>query len=126
MSDGKMAVDSLRKNMLLIVLTGCMSIGGVWLGALLSSRSEVARFARETTFSQKHEILQKRIELLERTVRTVNQLRSADALKASGDWALIEGKDAIVQKQSAQQSMDLAMSKLIKMEEMNGELAALM
>ena len=63
-----------RHDVLLVVTTGFLSLSGVGLGTFLSSRSGLSRWEREANRAQRLEVLHKRMELLERTVRVFSQL----------------------------------------------------
>jgi hypothetical protein len=103
-----------------------LSFAGGAGGALLASRLEANKWQRETTFTLRKEILAKRMELLERTIKAVNRLQILDIYAASGSYSLTEGEDLIRTGKVAAATLPTVIDSVVKVKEAQTELSSVM
>jgi len=71
--------ESFRDKLILAIIVAVLSFGGASAGTLISGRLEIEKWRRETKYNSAQAIFNKRIDLIDRTVRIFNK---AIAVKA--------------------------------------------
>jgi hypothetical protein len=115
-----------RENVYLAIIVGAISFAGGAAGTTVAAQFESARWQRETTVSLRREVLSKRMELLERTIKTFNMLQILDMYKASGGYSIAAGVDQLQAGRTPDPSLDAAIESVVKVKEAQAELSAVM
>lgn len=98
--------ESFRVKVQLAAIVAGLSFLGSLGGVIVGSRFEEAKWRRETLFAGKKEILSKRMELLERTIRVLNHMQTLEPASAAAKFSSVEGEDLIRKGQSPQSALN--------------------
>jgi hypothetical protein len=118
--------DSFRSKVYLAIIVAALSFSGGAGGTLMASYFEKSKWQRETEFSIKRETFAKRMELLERTIKAINNLQVIDIYEASGRYSFIEGEDLIRSGKVAAPALATVVEGVVKLKETQAELSAVM
>jgi len=112
--------------LLVALLTGLLSLGGVWLGTYLTAQNQRTQWARDTDLAQKREILQKRIELADRTTRVVNRLPVAAYLSSVAKIDRLDSQVAVLRKKSGVPASNASVEHIVQAADIKTELLSVM
>jgi len=80
--------ETLASKVALALIVAALSFAGSALGSVISSRYEASKWERETNYSSRKSIIEKRLDLLDRTVRIFNKADAAQFLQLHGESLL--------------------------------------
>jgi hypothetical protein len=118
--------EPLRHKFQLAVIVAVLSFLGALGAALVSGRIEESRWRREIRYTAQREVLQKRMELLERTIRIINRMQTLDIASSAASYSLLEGQGSIRSGGSGQAGIDAVSATTARIKEVQGDLAVVM
>jgi hypothetical protein len=125
--------ESIRDKLVIAIVAALLSFFGAVGGTMFASQYERTKWDRETNYTAKKELLNKRIELVERTVRVLNQTAAAATLFSSANLSHIEGQQKILSninnreyKEGLETSIQSYLNTILKLEELRAEYATVL
>ncbi len=120
------AESEFRQKLWLAFLAAIFSFAGGAGGAYVASGFEADRWQRQIAYSANQELLRKRIELTERTVRMTAQLANAPLMKALANHAGQEARRIQESGGQTMQPLGAAVEEAVKLNQLQADLAAVL
>jgi hypothetical protein len=112
-----------HEQIYLACFVAVLSFAGAAAGTFVAAQFDQSKWQRETRFVMKKEILGKRMELVERTMKAIHQLQVLDLYYSAGAFALLEGEELVRSNKQASPSLDAALTTAARVKDAQSELA---
>lgn len=118
--------ERLRDKVYLALFVALLSFIGAASGTWVASYFDDVKWKKETSFIIKKEILTKRTELLERTIKSINRLQILDIYNSTSHYSLIEAESLIRSGKVAAVSLGPVADSVVKVKDAQAELSVIM
>lgn len=115
-----------RQPLVTAAAAGAFSLMGIFFGSQLSSHSDQVRWERETQYSFRREMVIKRMDLIDKSVRFFSEVQVADFERFKGMVAISEGQRATNSRVPSQVNADAYVESVRNLKRMQAEMSSLL